>query len=470
MTSRSTLGSVFSVHRDLLPSAVLECARESLCFRSLSGAKYGFGESQKVELFSEDDMGYVTVPRRYAFAEFPKEVFEGAADLVSDGSPTVFEFNEEKQSSRPELKERQDLLIDQYLSALEGMRAPMRGGILCAPCGMGKTVIASKLFAKLNRTTLVVVHKEFLCDQWRDRLISFLDIKTEEIGIAQQDKCEFEGKKIVIAMVQSLLDKDRYSEEFKRWPGVVCFDEVHRMGAPQFQLAASQFPARYRIGLTATPRRSDGLQPVFEWHIGKIIAKMEGGNEVIPKIHQKKFSISFPEHMYCWRDDDGNIKKLFLGKLVSLLAGTLSRTQWFVKELVRAAAAGRKCMLLSDRREHLDDIKGLLERGGTTATIGYYVGGMKKEERERSAECDIILGTFQMAKEGLDIPEIDTLFLATPKTDVEQSVGRILRYHEDKKEPIVVDLVDTIPICIDFARKRSAQYKRLKWTICATVV
>jgi superfamily II DNA or RNA helicase len=90
---------------------------------------------------------------------------------------------------------------------------------------------------------------------------------------------------------------------------------------------------------------------------------------------------------------------------------------------------------------------------------------MKKKARDRSLLCDIVLATFQMAKEGLDAPEVDTLFLVTPKSDVEQSVGRILRYHEDKKEPIVVDMVDMLQVCQQFAEKRVKQYKRLGYVI-----
>ena len=95
-------------------------------------------------------------------------------------------------------------------------------------------------------------------------------------------------------------------------------------------------------------------------------------------------------------------------------------------------------------------------------TIGYYIGGMSEIDRKISATRDLILATYQMSSEGLDIPELDTLFMVTPRGDIEQAVGRILRENPDKKEPMVLDFVDyTIPICYGLARKRINQYKKL---------
>lgn len=466
----SLLGSSFTIPSSSLPEAELMKIRNDLHFESRGGEKYGFGGSQSVDLLQEDeDTGLVSMPRRYAYERLPEKHLRNAEDRMSEGSSVEFKFNEEKQSSRPDLKKRQDGLIKAFLGEFAALQTPFKGGILSASCGLGKTVVCTKLMSVFNTTTLVLVHKEFLMNQWKERILEFLDVSEDEIGFVKQKKCDFEGKKVVIAMIQSLLDPDKYPKEFFSWAGLLVSDEVHRMSAPCFQSVVPLFPARLRVGLSATPRRADGLQAVFEWHIGRVLAKIKGA-EMTPKIYQIPFDVWFPENLYMWRDNQsGKIKKLFLAKLTNLLVDVPKRNAWFIREMLRAVKSGRKVMLLSDRKEHLEVLRKALESKGTTFTVGKYVGGMKKAEREKSETCDIILGTFQMCREGLDLPTVDTLYLSCPKSDVEQIVGRALRYHEDKKDPVIVDLVDSLQVCLDFARKRLRQYRRLGYTVVKSV-
>jgi len=433
---------------------------EDLGFKSFGGEKYGFGKPSTVSLVQTEtrvDGSWIGVPRRYAYERLP-QLCVGVDEKVSDGSPVSMTFDETVQAKRPELKARQDQLIGEYLLALEAQGTPFKGGIACAPCGTGKTVMLLKILAKLGRTALVLVHKDFLVEQWKERMAQFLNLKPEEIGHVQRDTCDFQDKKIVVAMVQSITQRS-YPQAFYDWPGVVVCDETHRMGAPVFNQAIPLFPARYRLGLTATPRRGDGLQAVFEWHIGKVAAKMTGA-ETTPKVYQVPFDVYIPEQVYKWRE------KVFLGKLVTKLCKLHNRTDWIARECVRACKADRRVMVLSDRIEHLEDLKTAFDVECSSAfTSGFYIGGMKDAERAVSAQCDLILGTFAMAQEGLDLPEVDTLFLASPHSDVEQPIGRILRWHEDKKEPVVVDIVDSVPVCQKFAEKRLKQYKRLKYDV-----
>lgn len=470
MINKPRVSGSFEFSESALSEAESMTVRNALHFKSYGGAKYGFGDSQIVDLCVEDEeTGIVSIPRRYAYERLPSKLLKGVENNISTGTEVKFKFNERKQASRPELKRRQDTLIEEFLNALRDQKTPFQGGILSASCGVGKTVMSSKLVSVFNRTTVVLVHKEFLLDQWIERLTEFLDVSPDDIGFVKQKKCQFEGKKIVIAMIQSLLEPSKYPNEFFEWAGVLISDEVHRMSAPCFQSVAPLFPAQIRIGLSATPRRGDGLQAVFEWHIGKVLAQMKGA-EMTPKIYQIPFDLWLPEDLYLWRDKrSGEIKKIFIAKLINILVEITKRNSWLLREMVKAVKSGRKVMLLSDRREHLNALKDALAVKDPLITVGFYVGGMKKKDREQSVNCDIILGTFQMAKEGLDIPEIDTLYLSSPKSDIEQSVGRILRYHEDKKQPIVVDLVDSLPVCVDFAAKRLRQYKRLGYTVVKSI-
>jgi superfamily II DNA or RNA helicase len=187
-------------------------------------------------------------------------------------------------------------------------------------------------------------------------------------------------------------------------------------------------------------------------------------SEVVPKIYQISYNEMVPERLYKWGS------KTLLGRLITLLAKDPRRNVMIVNEIIRAVGAGRKIMLLSDRIEHLKTLKTLLQSSNITATVSFYIGGMKKVDRKMSEQADIILGTTAMAKEGLDIVELDTIFLVSPHGDVQQSIGRILREHPGKKEPIVVDLVDMgVPLCVSFAYKRLKQYRDLGYQIAKSI-
>jgi len=457
----SSLGAEIVFPTEMIsPDTMVEIEKE-LTFKSLDGSKYGFGGQQVVQLVSYGD-GMTRVPRRYAVERLPGMV-KKASEEVAEGYAVDMVFDEEKQSSRPDLKKRQDKVIADFMESLDAQGELFKGGLLSAACGTGKTVVCTKLFSMIGKTVLVIVHKEFLMTQWRDRIKEFLGLADEEIGFVQQDKCDYQGKKVVIAMIQSLIGERIYPKDFYRYFGVVCFDEAHRVGAPEFNKAVTKFPAKYRIGVTATPRRSDGLQSVFEWQLGQVIAKMRGGNALSPKIFQVYFKMYLPDRYYKWND------KVMLARLINYIVAVRPRNIWLVDQFVKALAKGRKVMVLSDRRDHLTELADRFVTRKTKHSHGFYVGGMKPAERDESAKCDLILATYAMAKEGLDIPDIDTLFLATPKTDVEQSVGRIVRSHPDKKPPMVVDVVDTVPTCEDFAKKRLRQYKKLRYEIVKSV-
>ena len=337
------------------------------------------------------------------------------------------------------------------------------GGIGQAPPGYGKTVCALEVIARLQRPTAIITHKEFLMNQWADRITSFFDIDKDDIGFVQRDVCEFQGKKIVMIMIQSLLARDYPSELFKHF-GTVCIDEVHRIAAQEFRKTIVMFPARYRMGVTATPRRADGLENVFFWHIGDICAIGEK-RELKPKIKIVKTDLQLSNvevrNLYDYRG------KQNFNKVVDYLIDNDHRNRAIVGLLKKASKEGRKIMILSGRLKHLERLKSMFDmemvKDGLRYTTGYYIGGMNEEERTISATRQIIFATYHMAEEGLDIPELDTLFLVTPRSDVEQAVGRILRTFDGKCSPTVVDFSDLIELCISMLKKRVSFYRKMEY-------
>ena len=334
------------------------------------------------------------------------------------------------------------------------------GGILQAAPGFGKTVCALNIINRIRRPAIVLVHKGFLLRQWEDRIQKFLP--DAKIGVVQQDRCDFEGKHIVLAMVESLVAR-RYDEALYKSFGVVLTDEIHRISAPTWSAIPPMFNARYRLGTTATPRRKDGAQNVFFYHIGPVIAKGKV-ERMAPLIKRVWSGFSIPQYVTM---NPTLIKKPLL---LRFLCASKSRNEKIVEQLIQAAKAGRKIMVISERLDsHLRRLESLLrqrwaEADGPLPTISFYIGGMKDAGYREAEKAQIIFATSQLVQEGLDIPTLDTLILATPMSDVEQAVGRVQRSFPGKKSPVVVDFRDdNVPIAKRLGELRWKFYQTKGW-------
>jgi superfamily II DNA or RNA helicase len=304
----------------------------------------------------------------------------------------------------------------------------------------------------------VVVHKEFLMDQWTERIEKFLP--AAKIGRVQQDECDFRGKTIVMGMVHSLGgDETRYPDDLWEWPGLIIVDECHRIGARTWAPVPPRFASKYRLGFTATPRRKDGADDVFWQHIGPIVfaGKEERLKPVVKRVWTK-FKLV--------KTDRFNPSLAPKALMTRFLVKSRFRNDLIVSQLIAALEAGRKILVLSERLQHLQDMEMLLRKFWPAmvgeVSIGQYVGGRTKAQLEKSAKARVIFATSQYAAEGLDIPALDTLFLTTPMSDVEQAVGRIQRPFSGKKDPIVVDFRDDmIPMFEAMGRKRDRFYRKV---------
>jgi superfamily II DNA or RNA helicase len=414
------------IDRSLLNPRQVDVIKKDLLLRQKGGKKYGFGPGQDVRLYKEV-ANWIEVPRQYAVLELPR-ILSQIEDESVEGESIGITF------TKP-LRDYQEPLVEDFLSKL-GQGKAKYGGIFSAKCGL--------------------VHANFLMTQWRKAIETFTDIPPNEVGLIQQDKCEWEGKKIVLAMVESLVGERKYPEALFDHFGVLIADEVHRHGAAQWSKAIAMFPARLRIGLSATPRRGDGLWDVLRWHVGDVLTESQKGGDA--NVFVVPTGIALAENTYRTRNAEVN-----LGRLITVLSKIGRAT-------CRALKADRRILVLSERLKHLDVLKAAVEflwdGDADKLKIGRYVGGMKDAEIEVSKTCNLLFGTVQYAKEGLDDPSLDTLFLTTPKSDVEQAAGRILRRDEDKKPPFIIDFVDdkTGP-CIGFHKRRRKQYEHLGFTV-----
>jgi len=328
------------------------------------------------------------------------------------------------------------------------------GGMLKASPGWGKTVATCALIAEMQVPTLVVVHKEFLMSQWRERIEQFLP--NAKIGLVQQDECTYAGMHVVMGMVHTLASK-KFSEQFIKWPGLVITDECHRVGAATWSTVPAKFPARWRLGITATPRRKDGAEKVFQFHLGDILfsASEQRMKPKIRRVHTTFQVMKTPGF---------NPSMVNKSVLLKFLCASQLRNRVIAMQTVQALQAGRKLLILSERLIHLEALeKAIREQAGALApVIDYYVGGRTEAQLAKASKAQVILATSQYAQEGLDIPALDTLVLTTPLSDIEQAVGRILRPFAGKKDPIVVDIRDDkVGMFKAMAAKRDTIYARL---------
>ncbi len=296
------------------------------------------------------------------------------------------------------------------------------------------TVWSCAMIAEMNVPTLVIVHTEFLMDQWQKRIAQFLPDAL--VGRVQGKMCDYTGKNIVMGMMKSLAEKD-YPPSLYKWPGMVITDEVHRIGAATWSPVAGMFPARYRIGISATPRRKDGADNVFSYHIGRVLYTSKE-TRMLPKVRRVWSNFRLV------KTDNFNPNLAPTSLLVNFLCASKARNRLILEQLVLAVKAGRKILLLSHRLKHLNILEYQLRKlmADNEPTTGFFIGGMKSAERDEAEKQQVIFATFNFAKEGLDIPPLDTLFLVTPASDVEQAAGRILRPYEGKKDPVIVDFRD----------------------------
>lgn len=247
--------------------------------------------------------------------------------------------------------------------------------------------------------------------------------------------------------------------------GIVVHN-CHRVAAYTWQQVVTMFPSYRRWGLTATVERTDGLQGIFISHIGPVVYKLDSQGEVKPTI--LRVDLNYELDLRPFRGWNGDVH---IAKLVTGICSIQRRNEFILKLLSQAVKKGRKIIVFSERVGHLEELNERFnEMMNPDYRGGLYIGKMKQEERDKvKDECHVLFATYQIAKEGLDIPELDTAFLASPvsnKITVQQGVGRITRVYEDKKPPVVIDIVDSgIDICMNMWYKRASIYKKLGYPI-----
>jgi superfamily II DNA or RNA helicase len=338
-------------------------------------------------------------------------------------------------------------------------------GVLCAPTAFGKTVMAAAMIARRRVNTLVLVHRTELLKQWQERLQSFLGVGKDVVGTIGGGKSRPAGK-IDIAVMQSLSRKGEVSAMVERY-GQVIVDECHHVGAASFDAILKRAKAKFVLGLTATPIRRDGQQPIIFMQCGPIRHKADPSADaphdlaVVP--HFRDARVDVPA--------DAGIQDVF-----RQLANDASRTAAISSEVATAYQAGRKVLVLTERTEHVTAIASALSDRIPVPFVLH--GRLSKKQRAAVIESlaalpvdapRVLVATGKLIGEGFDHPALDTMVLAMPvswRGTLQQYAGRLHRQHAAKRDVRIIDFVDAgHPALLRMWDKRQRGYRAMGYRV-----
>ena len=338
-------------------------------------------------------------------------------------------------------------------------------GVVVAPPGFGKTVLGTYLIAERKCSTLVLVHRQPLLEQWRSQIGIFLGRDAKSIGQIGGGKRKL-TRQIDVAMIQSLSRRDSVDDVVAEY-GQVIIDECHHLPAVSFERVLSEVKALYVVGLTATPQRRDGLQPIIHMHIGPVRFKADPGNQLAQRPFDHRLVVQETGF-----DAPAQASDIPIQGLYGLLVADEKRNDQIVDDVLMAMEEGRSPILLTERKEHLEQLHHRLK--GFVRNIVILRGGQAAKERRKieaqlaSIPVDeerLILATGRYIGEGFDDARLDTLFLALPvswKGTLVQYAGRLHRLHPGKHEVRIVDYVDSkVPMLARMFEKRRVGYRAM---------
>ena len=379
----------------------------------------------------------IIVPKYWALSRFP-DILRDARDTRKDAR------NDEDRMMTHAFCGNLRTELDQpkaVKATLESLHTH-GGGVLSLAVGHGKTCCALYIACELRAKTLIIVHKKFLADQWQDRIKHFVPSAT--ISFIQGDVCDTSGD-FVIAMIQTLLSRT-YPPHVFSGCSLLIFDEAHHVAAKVFCNVMFSLNLPYTLGLTATPSRKDGLERLIHHFLGPSAYEksLEVRHDVVVN------SIKYTCGAYASAQPLNGRGDIDYAKVLTLIANDMERTN-YIADILHRDLQGKDVLVLSHRRAHCNDLVNALRVRGLDADV--YIGGVKKIPTSK-----IIVSSYAYVSEGFDEPRLEVLVLATPASDVAQTMGRILRGNDATKKPVIVDIVDTWGVCFAQAAKRRKQY------------
>ncbi len=456
---RAVLAQRLFIEKAGLPSALLNQLMRLAAF-------------QNPEFYKKQSMRLSTAltPRVIACAEdlrdhiaLPRGCQPEAEDMLGEYG-TKLEIADEREAGAPVDFTFQGTLTPLQEQAVNALLAHDTG-VFVAPPGIGKTVVGTYLVATRKTSTLILVHRRPLLDQWIGQLALFLGIEPKDVGQIGAGKAKPNGR-LDVAMVQSLVRKGSVSDLVAGY-GQVIQDESHHCPAVSFERVLAEVKARYVVGLTATPQRRDGHHPILNMQLGPVRFAVDAKSQAARRPFDHKLVVRETGFSSNGLPEGAGIQELY-----AALAADQHRNNLIFDDVVRALEQKRSPILLTERRDHLEHFAAKLQ--SFTRHLVVLHGGMKPKERRDviarlaaipAGEERLLIATGRYIGEGFDDARLDTLFLALPvswKGTLIQYTGRLHRLHPSKTEVRIYDYVDrAVPMLMRMFEKRLRGYRAI---------
>ena len=459
---RARLGATLSLERSGLPAVVMAALKHLASIHNPV-----FYEKQRLRFSTWDTPRFIRCYEEdLEWIHLPRGLVERVAQLFTEVGSRLDVVDIRPQLTTAGIEFVGELRPHQH-DAVEAT-TPHDRGVIVAPPGSGKTVMACAVIAHHDVPTLVLVDRKPLVDQWKERLIEHLGLGPHNVGVIGGGMNRPTGI-VDVAMIQSLTRRDQPAALFERY-GLIVVDECHHLPAVSFEACVRHAPSRRWLGLTATPYRRDGLEGIITLQCGptrfELAAKHATDNELVRReliVHETRCDVT--------EDVAASIQAVF-----AAIVEDQRRTEQICTDVHQGVSGGRTCLVLTQRTDHIDAIVDGLAKLGDEALV--LRGGLGKRSRKavsnaiasrRDGSGIVLVATGSYLGEGFDWPELDTLFLAFPlafKGRVVQYVGRLLRTHGGKHHVELHDYLDVrIPVLDRMHTKRLPAYATLGFDI-----
>lgn len=460
---KAVLAQRLFVEKAGLPSPLVNRIKRLAAFQNpdfykKQGLRLSTALTPRIIICAEDLPGHVALPRG-CLPDLEALLEEHGVKLA---------LQDERIDRKVEAVEFQGELTPSQLRAARAL-LDHETGVLVAPPGSGKTVIGAYLVAARAQNSLILVHRQPLAEQWRAQLALFLGIEEKQIGRIGAGRSKPNGR-LDVAMLQSLVRKASVRDLVADY-GQVIVDECHHVPAVSFERVLQEVRARYVVGLTATPTRRDGHDPILRMQCGPVRFVVSPRDEA----ERRRF-----EHRLAVRQTEFQVDEAVIQSGIQSIYGRMvldrQRNRRIVEDVLEALAEGRSPIVLTERKDHLEllaaELRGSIRnlivlRGGLSAKQRQAATGQLEELGDRDER--LLLATGRYIGEGFDDPRLDTLFLTMPvswKGTLIQYVGRLHRRHAGKSEVLVFDYVDRkVPMLARMFEKRLRAYRAMGYTI-----